>query len=304
MENKEQSETIISFKLSQSLKEDSRSLFANVVRNPWKTPDGNIFNFIRMEFKLYRGENISPICVSLTPTQFQWIMYQIEKNLISQEVPAEKEGRFLCFERPNNIMDSVIVSIIDKCAKFGVMIESQEQSNLKSYAKMIEFVMSYQSAKNEKLKELVGLVYSSIQAEEIDKYIKQKCEGCKEESIIHDEHDCLKEIDEEQLKDLFLKSLNDDEVKKNFDYMFEHYCKLLNINELLGQEAKLMLLPIIINEPVQLFESVKGSYGFKTQDWKSKAIRRLNITKRELNELAQIQDCDEPKNKRPRTQVE
>jgi hypothetical protein len=304
MENKEQSETIISFKLSQSLKEDSRSLFAIVVRNPWKAPDGNIFNFIRMEFKLFRGENISPICVSLTPTQFQWIMYQIEKNLISQEVPAEKEGRFLCFERPNNIMDSVIVSIIDKCAKFGVMIESQEQSNLKSYAKMIEFVMFYQSAKNEKLKELVGLVYSSIQAEEIDKYIQQKCDGCKGESIIHDEHDCLKEIDEEQLKDLFLKSLNDDEVKKNFDYMFEHYCKLLNINEVLAQEAKLMLFPIIINEPVQLFQSVKGSYGFKTQDWKSKVIRRLNIIKRELNELEQIQDCAEPKNKRSRTQVE
>jgi hypothetical protein len=298
MENKEQSETIISFKLSQSMKEDSRSLFASVVKNPWKTPEGNIFNFIRMEFKLFRGENISPICVSLTLTQFQWILHQIEKNLISQEVPAEKEGRFLCFERPNNITDSVIVSIIDKCAKFGIMIEPQEQSNLKSYAKMIEFVMLYQSAKNDKLKELVGLIYSSLQAEEIDKYIKQKCEGCKEESIVHDEHDCLKEIDEEQLKDLFLKSLKDYEVKKNFDYMFEYYCKLLNISEVYGQEAKLMLLPIIIGEPVQLFESVKESYGLRTQDWKSKAIRRLNLSKREQDELAQIQDCAEPKNKR------
>jgi len=197
----ELSETIISFKLSQALKEDNRSLFANVVKTSWTSPDDKSFTLLRLEFKLNRGENTNPICVSLTMTQFQWLMHQIEKNLTTQEVPAEKEGRFLCFERPNNIADSVIVSIIDKCAKFGVMIQLEEQSNLKSNAKVIEFVMHYQWAKNEKLKELVALLYASLQPEEIDKYMRKKCVGCKKESIVHDEHDCLKQIDDEQLKD-------------------------------------------------------------------------------------------------------
>jgi len=95
MSEKTISKTIFSNKLSAPLKDDMKSVFANVVRTQWEAPDGNIVYFVRLEFKLFRGENATPITVTFTQTQFDWLMSCFENAKNSEIVPGEREGKYI-----------------------------------------------------------------------------------------------------------------------------------------------------------------------------------------------------------------
>ena len=61
----EKKKIVYSLKLSLGIIDDSKSLFANIVRIPWVSPDEKVLHFTRMELSLFRGENASPLILSL-----------------------------------------------------------------------------------------------------------------------------------------------------------------------------------------------------------------------------------------------
>jgi hypothetical protein len=280
-----ESETIISYKLSYPLRDENRSLFANVTKNPWITPEGGIYNFIRLELKLNRGKNTNPISVSFTPTQFEWLIHKIENKGDSQLVPGEKEWKFICYERPDHFDDKIIIGVIDHNAKFGIVLDVCEQTEVVVYSEILLFVMKNQSARNEKLKDLVRFIHASILAEKIKSILKDDCIGCKEESLIHEEHICLKEMDEERLLEIFSRSLTLDDNKQKFMNLFDYYAAIMNINEIFKQEVHNMVLPIIIGEEKELFNAVKESFGLMEKSSMVKCINLLNERKKAMESM-------------------
>lgn len=288
-----ESETIISYRLSYPFRDENRSLYANVTKNPWITPEGSIYNFIRLELKLNRGKNTNPISVSFTPTQFEWLIHKIQNNDVSQLVPGEKEWKFICYERPDNFDGKIIIGVIDRNAKFGIVLDVLEQTEIVTYSEILLFVMKNQSARNEKLKDLVKFIHASILAEKIKSVLKDECIGCKEESLIHEEHICLKEMDEKQLHEIFSRSLTFDDNKQKFTDLFDYYAAMMNINEIFKQEVHNMLLPIITGEEKELFNAVKESFGLIEKSSMGKCIHRLNERKKVMEGTD-----EEPKAKR------
>ena len=135
-ENSSKTETNILFsnKLSLPLKQNENSLFANVTRTKWKAPDGKVVYFVRLELKLFRGQNLNPLSISLTRTQFEWICECIAKSSGSQTVPAEREEKYLCYEVPENMFGTTVISTIEKKSKFGIVLDLYEISMLSSDA--------------------------------------------------------------------------------------------------------------------------------------------------------------------------
>jgi hypothetical protein len=275
-----QSETLISFKLSDSIKDDDYSLFANIIKNPWISPEGINYNFIRMEFRLNRGRNAKPICVTYTPTQFDWLLINIQAKSNSQDVPGEKEGKFVCFERITSSTDGIVLSVIDRRAKFGILMDSEEQDMLEKYADDLKFVMKFQSARGDKLKELVELIHSSVLSDKIKVISEEICEGCKQESLEHEDHSCISEINKEKFNDLFERALRAEGIKQQFENSFNYYGKLLNISEIYHKEAMNLLLPIVVVERELLLKLTKQFHSKENCDWKQNAILSLSEKKK------------------------
>jgi hypothetical protein len=255
-------------------------LFASVIKNPWVTPEGTIYNFIRLEFKLNRGKNANPICVSFTPTQFEWLVHKIANKSESQLVPGEKEWKMVSYERPEHWDDNIIIGVIDRSAKFGIVLDVYEQSQIEFYSKILSFVMKNQSAKNEKLKDLMKIIYSSVLSDKMKVMAKDECKGCKDESLIHEDHSCSKISNEDELFEIYLRSMKSDGVGEKFIEFFDYYTELLNINELVAKEAKIMLFPLISADEKELFKFVKEAHCFVEQSSDVKCIQRLNNHKR------------------------
>ncbi len=91
--------------------------------------------------KLNSGKNTNPISVSFTPTQFEWLIHNIKTRATSQLVPGEKEWKFISYERPDNFDDKIIAGVIDRNAKFGIVLDIYEQTKMEFYSQTLSFVM-------------------------------------------------------------------------------------------------------------------------------------------------------------------
>jgi hypothetical protein len=183
-------QTVFSYKLSIPSKDDCRSVFANVSRNRWIAPDNNIVYFVRFELKLFKGENSNPIAVSLTATQFDWFIQCLENGSGTLVVPAEREGKFICYEVYEKLYGNIGLSVIDKKSKFGILLETFECASLRCVAKVLAFIIKFQHSSNEKLKDLIRYLYAYCIFIIMKNDIKGACDGCTSESLIDSEHQC------------------------------------------------------------------------------------------------------------------
>ena len=234
-----------------------------------------------MEFKLNRL-NSKAITVNLIPTQFEWIMNCVESYSKSKVVPGEKEDKYISYENSSGYDDSIGVSVIDRKAKFGVIINVYEISMLKTYSKILIFVMKFQEAKMDKLKDVTYYIVSSVIAEKMKTTIETNCLGCKEESLINDEHDCYRELDKASLDEIYYNILSANEYKEAFEDSFDYYADILNISEFNRKEALNLHLPIIIGN-VNLFDTVLEFFNKVDKNWKIKAVMQMNMRKREID---------------------
>ncbi len=234
-----------------------------------------------MEFKLNRI-NSNSITVSLTPTQFEWIMHCIESCSESIVVPGDKEDKYICYENSSGYDESIGISVIDRKAKFGVIVSVHEASMLKTYSKILIFAMKFQQAKSDQLKDVTYYVVSSVIAEKMKNTIETNCLGCKEESLANDEHTCLRDLDKASLDEIFYNIISANEFKEAFGDYFEYYADILNISEFNKKEAMHLYLPIIIGDN-DLFDCVLEFFNEQDKNWKVKAVRQMNMRKKEID---------------------
>jgi hypothetical protein len=109
------------------------------------------------------------------------------------------------------------------------------------------------------------ICYEKLIGEERKVMVKDDCNGCKDVSLIHEDHSCSKISNEDELFEIYLRSMKSDGVGEKFIELFEYYTKLLNINELTAKEAKIMLFPLISADEKELFKFVKEAHGFIEQ---------------------------------------
>ena len=110
-------------------------------------------------------------------------MFNIKNQTTTLSIPGEREGNFICYEIPGNILDAIIISIIERKSKFGILINDFEQMTLVEKSNIILFVLKNQNAKGDKLRQLIKDIYVFVLSNMIKNYIEDDCIGCKEESL-------------------------------------------------------------------------------------------------------------------------
>jgi hypothetical protein len=211
-------------------------------------------------------------------------MYCIENQSKSKEVPAEKEDKYVCYENLKGIDGTIGVSVIDRKAKFGVIFSVFETQMLKTYDKILLFLIKYQQATKNNLYDVVSYVTSSIYAEKMKISIKNSCLACKDESLKNEEHTCLRDMNRLELYVTFESIISADD-NKEFIALFNYYADLLNINDLSRNVAINMQLPILIGN-TDLFDEVLEFYNKSDKNWKIKAVSQLNSRKKELEDMS------------------
>jgi len=234
-----------------------------------------------LEFKLYRGKNSNPISISLTTTQFEWILFNIKNQTTTLSIPGEREGQFICYERPGNILDAIIISIIERKSKFGVLINDFEQLTLVEKSNVILFILKNQNAKGDRLRHLAKDIYAFVLSKMIKIYIDEDCIGCKEESLEHEPHTCLKDHQISEIANYTIKAMEDGKSKLEFENLFDYFAALLNISIVMQLEVKNILMPLIQgNEFEDLVISVKQIH-FGEMDSRLTSITKLYERKQE-----------------------
>lgn len=268
-------------KLSSSLKDDERSIFANVNRNQWISRDGNVVHFVRLEFKLFKGENSKPMSISLTVSQFEWLLDCIESNAGSKMIEMDREDKYLCYEIPEKIFGSFVVSIIEQKSKYGILFDVTEKAIFKVDGRLLIFIMKYQNAVGNKLYEIARFLYSASIKKVIKDFATIDCEGCCDESLVESSHACKRNPDK-IIADYFDKALIEEEVlKSHYLNLFEHFAKLLNINEFNRSSAENILLTIVKGDTENLKLSVKLLMDNPDKS-NAKAISRIIELKEEI----------------------
>ena len=266
---------IYSQKLSLPLKDDSRSLFANVTRSKWIAPDENIIFFVRFELKLSRGVNLNPITLSLTATQVDWLVDCIERNLDTQIVPGEKSEKFICYEISDKITESVTVSVVEKNFKFGIVLDIFECSTLKYNYPFLSFLMKYQNPSGEKLKDLLRYIYSACIYKAMKNCISSKCNGCIDESLLEKSHSCKKETNDLINEHLFETLEGIQSIDEKFSDLFIHFVNILNIKDFNRNKAENILFLEIKEEEKEHKRILKEMFEPRRENLTSIAILRL-----------------------------
>lgn len=297
--NKTETKILFSNKLSLPIK-DENSLFANVTRTKWKAPDGKIVYFVRLELKLFRGQNPNPLSISLTGTQFEWICQCISQRSGNQTVPAEREGKYLCYEVPETIFGTTIISTIEKKSKFGIVLDIYEVSMLSTDSNILSFIIKFQSTTGEKLKELTRYIYCATIIHFMNEIIADDCFGC-DKSLKDQEHSCKE--DPRKLIDIhFDESVSNKElIGKKFVDLFNYFCKLLSIDESNRIQGNEQMMIIEKAQKKDLLSTLLDLKELSGTNKESKSIMRLiqikdndgkQITE-ECNE--QTGNCSQPK---------
>jgi hypothetical protein len=289
-------QTVFSYKLSAPLKDDCESVFANVTRNRWEAPDGSTIYLVRFALKQFRGKKTNQITISLTSTQFDWIIHCLEHGIASQIVPGEREGKYICFENPEKISGSTIISVIDKKSKFGILLDSSESTTLRASAKIISFIIKFQHASGDKLKELLRYLYSFCIISIMENEIKSNCQACMDESIIESEHVC-KNIPNNLINEYFENSYSKrNTIEERYSEIFSDFMNLLNVSEHNRQQAKDMLLSIVKEEKKEMISSIKEYFSIeyaKSNAFAVSALTALKEQKEETEKSLIIQNCNE-----------
>lgn len=242
------------------------------------TPGGNIDYCNNIEFKINRL-NSNSLTITLTPTQFEWIMFCIENQSKSKELPAEKENKYVCYENLKGIDGTIGVSVIDRKAKFGVIFSVFETQMLKTYDKILLFLIKYQEATQNNLYNVVSYITSSIYAEKMKISNTNSCLACK--GLKNEEHTCLLDLNYFELSVTFKSIILDDDYKEEFIALINYYADLLNINDLSRNEAINIYLPMLIGN-TDLFDEVLEFYNKSDKNWKIKAVSQLNSRKKRI----------------------
>ncbi len=80
--------------------------------------------------------------MSFTPTQLEWLVHKIVNKSESQLVPGEKEWKMVSYERPDHWDNNIIIGVIDRNAKFGIVLDIYEQSQIEFYSKSMIYEKS------------------------------------------------------------------------------------------------------------------------------------------------------------------
>ena len=226
------SEVIFTKRLSGDMRRDERALFADITRTQWKSGDGNVIYFVRLEFRLMRGVDLKPMSVSVTTTQLDWITNCIETDISHMQIEAEREGKFLSFDKIENLfLSEIAISSWEQKAKFGIIFDAYEKDVLYKNHPIFSFIMKFQQTSGMRLKELIRWLYCSVLYSVLKDEIKEKCIGCEKSSKESSEHICKGEI--KSLIDKFIGQAIEkmDLIKFKFNRFFDYFSKLLNISE-------------------------------------------------------------------------
>ena len=273
-------ETVFSKKLSPEDFGDEKSMFANIIRTKWKSNDGNIVYFVRFEFRLNRGSEMKPMCISVTATQLDWIVNCINSNVNHMVIEAEKEGKYISFEKIESLfLSEFAISTIEKKSKFGILLDEYEKSILISNLEIFSFIMKFQQPSGFRLKEIVRLIYCSILHKVMKTQIENNCMACQNGD--ESEHLCKKE--NRFLIEKFIdKTIGEKELIRNqFEEYFEYFSKILHIDEQNIIEAKSLVEIISRGEKIDYSNLLNKLFENSFEDYTSKSIVKLMNLKNE-----------------------
>jgi hypothetical protein len=252
-----ESQTVFSVKLSSALKDDWNSAFANVTRTKWLAPDQKVVHFVRLDLKLFRGEGVKPITISLTPCQFDWVIHCMENAPSSVVVAGERPDKFICYEVTEKCYGSTFVSIIERRAKFGIELNGLEGGQLEASHRSLAFVLKFQNAFGERLQNLIKYIYSGCLMKIMIKDIRNDCVGCRDESLIESKHIC-KNITSETVESYFERIwLKRSTIENDFSNLFCHFMKLLNVSDLNRTQAEDLMIVLVKEQKKELLIAVE-----------------------------------------------
>ena len=226
------SEVIFSKRLSGDMRLDERAIFADITRTQWKSGDGNTVYFVRLEFRLNRGSDMKPMSVSVTSTQLDWIINCIETDISHMQIEAERCGKFLSFDKIENLfMSEIAISSWERKAKFGIIFDAYEKDVLFKNHSILSFIMKFQQTSGMRLKELIRWLYCSVLFSVLKEEITENCIGCKKSSKENSEHICKGKIQSLIEKFIGRAIEKKDLIKFKFNQFFDYFSQILNISE-------------------------------------------------------------------------
>ena len=270
------SEVFFTLRLSGDMRRDDRAIFADISRTEWKSYDGNIVYFIRLELRLNRGQDSKPMNVSLTATQLDWVIECIEKDISHMAIEGEREGKFISFDKIESLfLSEISISTWEKKARFGIIFDSYEKDNLVSNHYILSFILKYQQTSGLRLKELIRWLYCSVLFSYMKEEIKENCKGCKNPKDAKAEHLC-----KDKIQDLIEKFIGITLEKREliifkFNQYFDYFSKLLHISEENVIEAQNLLDCISLAEKNDYSHVLKVLFTNPIDDPVAKSIIRL-----------------------------
>jgi hypothetical protein len=200
----------------------------------------------------------------------------MENNIDRQIIPGDRDSKYICYENPVEIFGATIVSVIDRNANFGIVLDMFEKSTLKKFYDMLSFIIKYQSASGEKLREIVKYLYAVSIMLIMKEEIKNDCDACRDGTLIQALHTCkedkMKLIDAYCGNILMLK----DTIKLKYSPLIEHLISLLNIDEINKSQAEEYLSIIQEAEKKDFIGVLKEYFGIsETKNSISRAIMHI-----------------------------
>src|SRR5260370_38637226 len=129
-------------------------------------------------------------------------MNGIASGQCSLHIEAERVGKYVFYEQPPDIYGSIILSILDKKSKFGIMLEPYESATLRAEAEKVVFILKHQNCSGPKMQDMVKIIYCTSLMVCMNEIIRANCNECQEMSPIDSKHLCFQ--DAVKLVDKFL----------------------------------------------------------------------------------------------------